>query len=205
MKTLREMMDLITEATQAKYPAKLDDMYGGGTLNQTSVNGTVTSTYTNKKGEVKVKLIVSPKESRIFINGDSRGEEMTKFSSEELYDRYMNMVVNDMMSNYDQINSEVNKHKDTLSYLKDLVSKMNGKNMNESQKINEDVRAAAIAHVKPFFDDLLVAIKRVRGEITEPLEENTSVNMSPYKESIQNAESTKQKAAKNKISELIKK
>ena len=74
-----------------------------------------------------------------------------------------------------------------------------------SQKINEDVRAAAIAHVKPFFDDLLATIKQVRGGINGQLEENTSVNMSPYKDSINNAESPKQKSAKNKISDLTRK
>lgn len=44
--------------------------------------------------------------------------------------------------------------------------------MNESQKINEDVRAAAIAHVKPFFDDLLATIKQVRGGL--PVEIDTT-------------------------------
>ena len=39
----------------------------------------------------------------------------------------------------------------------------------------------------------------------EQLEENTSVNMSPYKEAIQNAETPKAKAAKNKISDLTRK
>jgi hypothetical protein len=38
----------------------------------------------------------------------------------------------------------------------------------------------------------------------EQLEENTSVNMSPYKEAIQNAETPKQKSAKNKIGELTR-
>jgi hypothetical protein len=42
-------------------------------------------------------------------------------------------------------------------------------------------------------------------EVTTNLEEDTTVNMSPYKEAIQNAESPKQKAAKNKISDLTRK
>lgn len=74
-------------------------------------------------------------------------------------------------------------------------------NMNESRTINEDVSGAAAAQIKPFFDDLLLAIKRMKGEINE----NTSVNMNPYKEAIQNAETPKQKSAKNKISDLSRK
>ena len=35
----------------------------------------------------------------------------------------------------------------------------------EEREHMERVRADAIAHVKPFFDDLLVEIKRVRGEL----------------------------------------
>jgi hypothetical protein len=37
------------------------------------------------------------------------------------------------------------------------------------------------------------------------LEENTTVNMSPYKDSIRNAETSKKRAAKNKIGELTRK
>ena len=76
----------------------------------------------------------------------------------------------------------------------------NDKQHGEFQNIDE-VRAAIDAQIKPFFDDLLLAVKRMKGEINE----NTSVNMNPYKEAIQNAESPKQKAAKNKISDLTRK
>jgi hypothetical protein len=147
---------------------------------------------------------MTPKENRMFIKrngGNIRGEEMSNYSDEELLSIFSDMVRNDMLHNYAQINSEVNKNKDTVPYLKDLVNKMNGKNMNESRTINEDVSAAAAAQIKPFFDDLLLAVKRMKGEINE----NTSVNMNPYKEAIQNAESPKQKAAKNKISDLTRK
>ena len=206
MKTLREMMDLITEATQAKYPVKLADMFGGGTLNQSSGKGTFVATYTNKKGEMEAKLMITPTDSRIFTPREIRGELMSGFTPTELSSRFLDMVKNDILHNHDQINSEINKHKDTLPYLKDLVNKMNGKNMKES--INQDISATIDAQLKPFFDDMVIAITRVQREIAEingTLQEDTTVNMSPYKDSIKNAETPKQKSAKNKISDLTRK
>jgi hypothetical protein len=50
-----------------------------------------------------------------------------------------------------------------------------------------------------------VEASRKRQLAMEQLGENTSVNMSPYKDSIRNAETPKQKSAKNKIGELTRK
>ena len=47
--------------------------------------------------------------------------------------------------------------------------------------------------------------QRVGMMAEEQIEENTSVNMSPYKDSIKNAESPKSKRAKNKINDLFRK
>ena len=45
--------------------------------------------------------------------------------------------------------------------------------------------------------------KKTYGE--EMMAENTAVNMSPYKEAIQNAETPKKKSAKSKIEQLVRK
>jgi len=47
--------------------------------------------------------------------------------------------------------------------------------------------------------------KKLMVRVNSPLEESVAVNMSPYKEAIQNAETSKQKSAKNKIGELTRK
>jgi hypothetical protein len=39
----------------------------------------------------------------------------------------------------------------------------------------------------------------------DQIQENTSINMSPYKDSIKNAETPKSKQAKNKVDELFRK
>jgi len=48
-------------------------------------------------------------------------------------------------------------------------------------------------------------INEAKEEAEEPLEENTSVNMSPYKEAIQNADTPKKKSVKRKVEDLFNK
>jgi hypothetical protein len=83
-----------------------------------------------------------------------------------------------------------------------------GKNMNENN-LNQ---SNALREFMEYTDLIIASISRRRARLAaeaaanlQGLEENTSVNMNPYKDSIQNAETPKQKAAKNKISDLTRK
>ena len=61
----------------------VNDIFGGGSLNNSMTSEMITATYTNKKGELEVKLTVTPKENRMFIKrngGNIRGEEMDNYS-----------------------------------------------------------------------------------------------------------------------------
>lgn len=72
-----------------------------------------------------------------------------------------------------------------------------------NKKITNDDILKMCPGLDSAMDKILESCGLSHGEST--LEEDTSVNMSPYKDSIQNAETPKKKAAKNKISELTRK
>ncbi len=80
--------------------------------------------------------------------------------------------------------------------------------MNESMT-NSNVIGQIRSDLKDFIELSMWAAKNIGNEVSLPkgnfLPEDTTVNMSPYKDSIKNAETPKSKQAKNKISDLTRK
>ena len=89
-----------------------------------------------------------------------------------------------------------------------MIKKMGNKPMNEN------INSLAKEQLKGWSDAYDWAMNNLGKTITqwppgweviENLEENTTVNMSPCKEAIQNAETPKKKSAKSKIEQLVRK
>jgi hypothetical protein len=89
-------------------------------------------------------------------------------------------------------------------YFLNGVSSYQNMFLKENRMNTKKVTGADILSMCPGLKEAMDSVlSKCRESHTERVEENTTVNMSPYKEAIQNADSPKNKAAKNKISDLF--
>ena len=94
------------------------------------------------------------------------------------------------------------------------LAKRMGKNIKESKIMNEDIDSVIQDQLRRSEEIMKWRRDNWGKKITQwpagtvfldELQEDTTVNMSPYKDSIKNAETPKQKSAKNKIGDLTRK
>ena len=198
------------QSSISSYPIR--DIFGGGKVTLTLSNDpsgkrltTITNEFKDNNGNTLVKYEFKNNNHYWYDKASPKGELYHQnTSSVDMTKKFINDSMKIMAEYYGAKLLSGDKDGDrTITLAKNI-----GKNMNESMT-NSNVIGQIRSDLKDFIELSMWAAKNIGNEVSLPkgnfLPEDTTVNMSPYKDSIKNAETPKSKQAKNKISDLTRK